>query len=355
VTTAARTASTHKKYLHKHGHWAHFVHRDAMARTRPMARASLPKAVPPTTLPVDCTGNATVSCPMLGNDTVGDCGPVMMAHVAQIRTFGQGRAGFTEIVVNQAALIAQYEKVSGGDNGTNEDMLVGTTGIATIAGGGVAGDPTNIVSDHLDVDVTDVALAQYCIDQFYHVNMAWSVPDMVLQSFAQGEVFAVAATPDPNNGHFTPLSDIAAPGTLVNTVDVGGFYRLWTWGAWCWVSPAFVASVQPQCFVTFSPLQFDKATGYDSHGRHVSDVAAAWIGIGGNASLVGAVVATFPPKAAPAPAPSPAPTPSSASAVTLAAAQSWAAAGIGAGDPLQTQAQAIANASAGLAKSWPAP
>jgi len=291
---------------------------------------------------------------MDSNDTLGICGPAMCDHVDGIRTYGQGKPGFTEMHANLAALVAQYERVSGGDNGTDEDMLVGTSGIWTAAGGGLAADPTAVVVDHLDVDVTNEALAQYCIDQFYHVNMAWSVPDAFLQGFAQGTVWAAAATADPNNGHFTPLSDVAAPGTVVNGTDIGGFYRLWTWGSWCWVSPAFVASVQPQSFVTFSPLQFSKATGYDSHGRHVSDQAAAWIALGGNASILNAVVAQFPAKPSPVVTPPPAPpTPSPTAKATYAQASAWMAAGIQAGDPLQTQAQAIANGQAGMAQQWP--
>jgi len=295
-----KTASTHKKWLPKHGQWVHFTHRDAMRRKTPMAKAKLPGAeapIPATTLPVDCTGNATCSLPMLGNDVYGDCGPVMMAHSSQIRTYGQGKPGFTELVVNQAALVSQYETVSGGDNGTDEDMLVGANGIATPAGGGVAGDPMDVVVDHLDVDVTDIPLTQYCLDQFYTVEVAWSVPDDVLQNFAQGVVFVNADTPDPNNGHFTPLADVGGPSSVAaDGTNVNGYYRLITWGTWCWVSPAFVASVQPQAFVTFAANQFNKTDGYDSHGRHVSDQAAAWVALGGNAQAVAAVVAQFPAK-----------------------------------------------------------
>ena len=292
-----KTASTHKKWLPKHGQWVHFTHRDTMRRKKPMAKASLPKdqaAVPPTTLPVDCTGNATVSCAMDGNDTLGICGLAMCDHIDNIRSFGQGKAGFSQVTANLAALEAQYEQVSGGDNGTDEDMLVGASGVWTCASGGLAGDPKAVVVDHLDVDVTDAALTQYCHDQFYGICMAWSVPDDFIQNFQQGAVFADAGTPDPNNGHFTPLADVAGQST-VDAIDVNGFYRMWTWGAWCWVSPKFVASVDPQSFVTFSALQFN-AQGFDSHGRHVSDQAAAWVAIGGNAQAVAAVVAQFPAK-----------------------------------------------------------
>ena len=285
-----KTSSSKKKWLEKHERWVTFVHRDRMRRTSPagarrfFALAPTCPSVPTTTLPVDCTGNAGVSCPMNGNDKLGDCGPVMCAHVDDIRTFGQGKPGFIQLDVDDAVLESQYEAVSGGDNGTTEDMLVGPNGIWTT---GIADEPVAVVVDHLDFDITNAVLAQYLVDQFYAVCVAWSVPDAFLQEFHLGASFLSPMTPDPENGHFTPLSD----------VDKSGNYRLFTWGAWCWVSPAFVASVDPESFVTFSALQFKRDTGLDSHGRHVSDQAAAWVAIGGDASKVAAVVAMFPPKA----------------------------------------------------------
>jgi hypothetical protein len=307
-----KTVSTRKVWLPTHGAYVHFTHRDTMRRKKPMAKAVLPTkrdiAPPMTTLPVDCTGNATVSCPMDANDTLGICGYAMCDHVDGIRSFGQGYVGFTEVHANLAALIAQYEAASGGDNGSDEDMLVGTNGSWIT---GIANDPTCVVVDHLDVDVTNVALAQYCVDQFYSICMAWSVPDDFIQGFTTGTVWPNADTPDPNNGHFTPLADVAGTASITG-INGAGFYRLWTWGTWCWVSPAFVASVDPECFVTFSALQFLKSTGYDSHGRHVSDQAAAWVALGGDASKVAAVVAQFPPKGSPIPTPvTPTPAPAS--------------------------------------------
>lgn len=338
-----KSATTHKKWLENHGQWAHFTHRDVMRRKKPMARAMLPEAVPATALPVDCTGNASVSCPMDANNTLGICGPAMCDHVNGIRTFGQGKAGFTEVHANLAALEAQYERVSGGDNGTDEDMLVGSGGIWMT---GIAGDPTCIVVDHLDVNVTNIALTQYCIDQFYAVCMAWSVPDDFINGFAQGTSWLNADTPDPNNGHYTPLAD----------VDASGSYRLWTWGAWCWAGPKFVASVEPESFVTFSPLQFSKATGYDSHGRHVSDQASKWITLGGNATAVHAVVAQFPAVAPTPPAPTPpapTPAPSPTTGVTLSQAIAWGRAGINNAAWLMTRNEADVAFAAGLTKHWP--
>lgn len=288
-----KTSSTKKKWLEKHGQWATFVRRDLMRRRGAMKAMEgiaprLCAAPPATVLPVDCTGNATVSCPMDGNDKLGNCGPVMCAHVDDIRTFGQDKPGFIQLDVDVAVLDSQYEAASGGDNGTTEDMLVGPSGIWVAGGAGIANDPNAVVADHLDFDVTNIALAQYLIDQFYAVCMAWSVPDALLQEFQLGASFLSPMMPDPENGHFAPLSDI----------DSNGNYRVFTWGAWCWVSPSFVASVDPECFATFSALQFRKDTGFDSHGRHVSDQAAAWVAIGGDSVKVATVVAMFPPKAA---------------------------------------------------------
>lgn len=294
---------------------------------------------------------------MDANDRLGICGLAMCDHVDGIRSFGQGLPGFTEIHADIDTLISQYESVSGGDNGTDEDMLVGNAGGPGGAIGrgiwltGLAGDVSAVVVDHLDVDVTNAALTQYCHDQFYAVCMAWSVPDDFLSKFTTGSSWLNADTPNPNNGHFTPLTD----------VDASGNYRLFTWGGWCWVSPAFVASVQPQSFVTFSALQFNKATGYDSHGRHVSDQAAKWVALGGDSAKVAAVVALFPaphtgPTPSPAPVPVPVPTPPVPAPphVDIAHAEEWAMIGVRnhwiSGSTLE---QAIAGATAGLTNHWP--
>jgi len=280
-----------------------FIHRDDMQKVK-RNRASFNRAevIPTTTLPVDGSGSQTCPCPMDGNDSEGDCGSCLCAHTNGIRTYGQGKSGFTVLQAPVAQLEAQYQKVSGGDNGTTEDMLVGNAGGPGGSPGlgiwltGIAGNPIAIIEDHLDIDITDAPLVQYCHDQFYATALAWSVPDAFIQTWTSGSSWLSAMTPDPENGHFTPLSD----------VNIKGDYCLWTWGGWCWVSPSFLGSVQPQAFVTFSALQFNSA-GFDSHGRHVSDVGNSWILIGGNSSIVASIVSKFPPKVSPTPSPVPSP------------------------------------------------
>jgi hypothetical protein len=309
-------SSSHRVWLPKRGHFVHFHHRRTMRRRAPQHLRRfhfplryyehVPFGVPATTLPVDSTGNATVSCPMDGNDTYGDCGEAMAAHGDNIWTYGQGQPGFTESSFTTAALVAQYEKVSGGDNGLDESEVVND-----IWSVGIAGNPQAVIVDSLDIDITNVPLVQFAIDQFYLACMGWDVPDAFIQEFNTGTVWPDAMTPDPANGHYVPLADIAGPATVQSgySGSLSGFYRLWTWGTWCWVSPAFVASVEPgQCFIAFSPRQFNPATGYDSKGRHITAQAALWQSCGGN-PIPAAVINAFPPPTGPTPTPTPVPTP----------------------------------------------
>jgi len=296
-----------KVWLPGVGHYAHFIHRDLMRNWHPLKRFAAPQksfTIPPTSLPVDSTGNATVSCPMDGNDTLGDCGEAMVCHADNILTFGQGKAGWTQSVFDEGALEAQYEQVSGGDNGLDEDEVVNQ-----IWKVGIAGNPAAVITDALDIDVTNVPLAQFAIDQFYTIELAWSVPDKFLNEFAGGTVWPDAGIPDPANGHYVPLADVGGSSTPpVSGQNLSGFYRLWTWGTWCWVSPAFVASVQPQAFIAFSPRQFGAKTGLDSKGRHITTQAGLWAACGGN-PVPTSIINSFPPLPAPVPVPTPAPRP----------------------------------------------
>lgn len=194
-------------------------------------------------------------------------------HAFNIWTYGQGHPDFKEVVFDEKALVAQYKKVSGGDNGLDEDEVVNQ-----IEKVGVAGNKEMIITSALDIDVTNIPLAQWVIDNFYSIQMAWSVPDKFINNFAHATVWPDKMIPNDENGHFSLLSDVGGNGP--NKIE--GFNRLWTWGSWCWVSPKFIASVEPQCFITFSPRQFNLATGFDSKGRHITTQAKLWAECGGN-------------------------------------------------------------------------
>jgi hypothetical protein len=282
----------------------HFTHRSLMRRTRlPMNHAHA-SGIPATALPVDSSGNQTEPDRMDGNDSLGCCGAAMCDHSDGIRVWANGKGVAKPDVTSQ--LDAQYKVISGGDNGMDEDMVVGPQGMWTV---GIAYDPLAVAVDHLDVDITNVPLAQYLIENFYTLEYAWSVPDAFINDFTDGSVWPSAMTPNPQNGHYITFADVGGPNTVVGGQNCNGYLCMRTWGAHAWCSPAFIASVQPQTFVTLSPRQFD-ATGYDGKGRHVSQQAKIWIALGGNATKAMALVAMFPgPVGPPVPVPVPTPTP----------------------------------------------
>jgi hypothetical protein len=267
-----------------------FRHRDDLNRMHAEKPSRTPKSgLPVTKLPVDCLGSPPPSLPMDGNDSLGDCGEAMICHDLNIASYRKGLG--TEVSFSLSALEAQYTRHSGGDNGLSEEDVI------AIGKEGVGGNTAMKIADYLDINVNDTALAQACIDYFNTINMAWSVPDDFLQNFTPGSSWLSASVPNPNNGHFTPLTN----------VDKDGNYNIITWGAMTGpVSPLFIASVQPQCFVTFSTVQFDPKTGLDSKGRHITDVAAFWVEIGGT-PIPATYINQFPPKDNPVPVTPPTP------------------------------------------------
>jgi hypothetical protein len=306
TTTAKWVTRSDGEHAATGGHWVHFTHRNSMRALPGRAMRSI--IVPTTLLPVDCTGNRSVVCKMYDNDREGDCGLAMGAHADNIFTYGQGKPGWSQSDFTDPAFINQYLAVSGGDNGMDEAMLVGQGGV-WITPPGIAGamgswpasapNAKPIVVDAMDFDVTNIALTRYLVDQFYQFEMAWSVPDSFVKNFKPGQLYDAPVIPDDANGHFTAQAD----------VDVNGNYTLFSWGAWVIVTPAFVTAVRPQCFTVFSTRQFNPATGYDSHGRHITTQALLWVSLGGNA-IPAAIVNAFPlPSVPPTPVPTPTPTP----------------------------------------------
>jgi hypothetical protein len=278
------------KTLGKTGRKVHFIHRDHMRNPHPLRRLDAGRnsiTIPATTLPVDSDNNGAMplgpSEGNVGDSGQGDCGEAMVSRADNVLTYGQGQSGYTESVFTTAALLAQYDSVSGGDNGLDEDQV--TTQIWSV---GIAGNSLARAVSYLDFDCTNTALTQYLTDQFYGWCMGWSVPDKFIQNWEPGSTWMSAMTPDDANGHFTWMCSVLA----------NGGYRQYTWDAWDIAGPDFIASVQPQAFVAFSPRQFSLLTGLDSKGRHITSQAGVWASMGG-APIPLAVIAMFPPIGAP--------------------------------------------------------
>jgi hypothetical protein len=267
--------------LPKHGGSVVFtMTREEMRKGHPTARFLRPAAptVPPVTLPIDWTGNAAASLqmPMDGNDQYGDCMVAMACHCDNVRTWMLGKG--TESTFDVNALTQWYLNLAGGDNGLDEGTLL--QGWKQ----GLVNNSAATVVDYLDIDVNDSALTRYAMDQGFDVCLMWSVPDAFLNDFQTGARFDSPGIPNPNNGHGTPLIDCGTDGD----------FRLWTWGGWCWVSPAFVASVEPGAFVVFSTRGFDPKTGLDAKGVHITQRAQTWQTCGGKA-IPASVISAFPP------------------------------------------------------------
>jgi hypothetical protein len=290
-----------EKTLGKTGQTVRFIHRDYMVNPHPLRRLDVVRdsiTIPATNLPVDSDNGGqmplgstqgNVSGP--GEKGQGDCGEAMVARADNVLTYGQGKSGFTESTFTTSALLSQYDKVAGGDNGLSEDDVT-----AKIWSVGIAGNSQARAVSYLDFDCTDVQLTQYLTDQFYGWCLGWSVPDKFIQEWQPGSVWMSAMKPDDANGHFTWMCSV-----LVN-----GSYRQYTWDAFDIAGPDFIASVHPQAFVSFSPRQFNLSTGLDSKGRHISKQADVWKSIGG-APIPLAVVDMFPPVGVVTPTPTPTP------------------------------------------------
>src|ERR1019366_3503825 len=163
TSTSTRTwiARQDGEYAATGGHWAKFHRRSKLrGALRKFAKMLV---VPTTLLPVDCTGNRSVVAKMYDNNVDGDCGWAMMAHADNIFTFGQGKSGWSQSDFTDPAFLNQYLAASGGDNGSDEPMLVGPggtwitpPGIAGAIGSWPASAPNHLptVVDSLDFDVT---------------------------------------------------------------------------------------------------------------------------------------------------------------------------------------------------------
>lgn len=276
------TATSKRVFLPKRGHFAHFHDRQKMKAGHPSRSFKAPAGGLPTpTLPIDWTKGNTLSFPMDGNDTYGDCMEAAAAHADNTFT---GNAG-TESQLAESALVQQYLAASGGDNGLDEQTLLNSCWKPGL--GGVA---AATYLDALDIDPTNAQLMQAAVNLFGGSLFMLDVPDAWVQNFDTGAVWDAPATADQNNGH----------GVWWNGVDENGNYNVITWGSHCWITPAGVKVCDPSAFIVFS-LRWFNSQGIAPNGMSYAQLAALWVQCGGNA---------LPPNPFPAPAPTPpAPTP----------------------------------------------
>lgn len=300
------TATTTRVWIPGIRKFGHFMPRHRM---RGALRAHKPLRAgtiwpQPASLPNGYTAVVNSQVPIDGNDTLGDCGEAMVCH---FDTVLQVQATGIPSTFDVAALETQYEQVSGGDNGLDEDEVTSQIWAAPT---GIAGATPSgaVIYDHLDI-TTDPATVTGAIASQGGVCMAFSVPDKWINSFDPSNpnvVWDAPAIPNPMNGHFVPLV-----GTLAN-----GNYVLLTWGGSVQITPAALQICQADLFTVFSPRAYNPRTGLDFAGRTYEANAIFWASMGGSASLPPSPFGPTPPAPPVPPVPPPSPTPAPLAAGT---------------------------------------
>lgn len=249
---------------------AHFTDRHAMKAGHPHRRYKLfngetRAALPPATLPIDWTKNNTLSFPYDDNDTLGDCEYAAAEHADNTFT---GNVG-TQSVFDDTATRAAYLRLSGGDNGLDNGMIIGEW-----ENRGLANIPQAKILDALDIDPTNAPMVQSAMQMFGGVLFQLAVPTAWINNFKTGYTWdagpGIVAV--PANGH----------AILWNGCQANGVYKLQTWGTYGYITPAGVKACDPTAFVVFS-LRWFNAQGVAPNGLTYDQLAAYWVQAGGKA------------------------------------------------------------------------
>lgn len=282
-----KDTTTHPVWLPGAGHHAHFTPRHVLRKMAPYKMQS--GQWPAFNLPIGYTNVDNSIIPIDGNDRLGDCGPCMAAHIDNVLTFRAG--GAASVMSDLNAFERQYEQVSGGDRGTNEDEMVGPiwgppNGIAGITPTGA------VLQDHLDISL-DAASVQGAIAHMGFACLAFSVPDRWINNFepSGNTIWDAPAVPNPMHGHYVALVG----------VDEQGRYVLLTWGGSVRLTQAGMQCVQPELFTGWTNRMFNPQTGLSFDGMTAAQKAQVYMLAGGTPPVK--------PDPTPGPSPGPAPTP----------------------------------------------
>ncbi len=226
--------------------------------------ASLP--IPPPTY--DYTKNNTVAFPVLGNNQVGDCYYAAGCHIFQAWNANVG----TPITFNEAAVIARYRKLSGGDNGLSDYDVFGQNHNGEFYGGIVGPNGPHKILDHMTVDPADEQAMDLTEWAFGGHVFTCALCNSWLNNSKPGALWD-KGTPNPNAGHAIILTGKKANGNR----------SLQTWGfnPPIEVTRAGILSADPEVLVCFSLEWFDPQTGKAPNGLTYQELADLWHTLGG--------------------------------------------------------------------------
>jgi hypothetical protein len=243
--------------------------------------------LPVTPTVVDWTQGGKVPLPILGNDTYGDCYPAAACHLFTVITAAVAQDPSLGVTFSQAALIAWYLQVSGGDNGTSDSDI-----FPAIKAGFIPPNGANKVLDVLVVDPTNPQLRKDMMFRFGPPLYTCCLRTTWEANPNAGATWTNDGQLDPQAGHAMLLDKQNANN------DVGS--EMWGLNPEVTITDAGLQSSDPEIAFTFSMQWFNKS-GYTPSGIYYSDAVAAWKAAGGDTSQ-------FPANPFPAPNPNP-PTP----------------------------------------------
>lgn len=239
---------------------------------------SLP-APPPS---FDWSLNRKIKFPLDGNDRYGDCFMAAICHASNAMT---GVVTGTPDAFDQAAIIAAYLKLSGGDNGLNTDQVM------PYWRNGILGGPHKIW-DFMQVSATNPYAQLLAGWQNGGLIFTAALPDAWVANPHPGAAWdsGPGVQSNPNNGHAMYISGKNLDGSL--NVETWGFDQPIK------LTPAGLALCDPELFCVASPDWFD-SNGKSPTGIDYATYATVWRQEGGGML----------PNITPAPSPTPTPTP----------------------------------------------
>ncbi len=234
-----------------------------------MAAPAAGFVVPVVTLPIDNSGNNNISCGMYGNSQRGNCILAADMHEDNVWTRRQGQA--IQSQYDESCIVNWWDHIPSGWAWGSNGLTPPTYGVLPCGSGALGAYPQATIWGTIGVDFRfDTPMTRYFLHNFYCLHVWIDLPQAFMNGFTGGSVWPKDIGAG-NYAHAWSLDDVRAD----------GLYRFRTWGTWGWGSAAFMTGAFGACWGHFSPRQFNPRDGMDSRGRHITDQAAVWAGIGG--------------------------------------------------------------------------
>lgn len=224
---------------------------------------------------------------MDGNDQVGDCTCADVDHEEKLM---QVEAGNTEVVSSTVEVLAAYSAITGynpRDPSTDQGAEMQAVREYWQKTGFRLGGVVHKIALFADLDVTNMTLVKWALDQFGAIGLGVNLPDSAQTQFGEGQPWTVVRGSGIDGGHAIALVGY----------DTSWLYIL-TWGQVQKVAYDWFSTYVEEAWVSISTDFVNAKTGLDALGGTLHDLGAQF------------EVVTKKPNPFPAPTPVPTPGPS---------------------------------------------